>query len=150
MSISEITKEFNQFAEELANKGKEKFKEVFKIFWDANPNVNVIVWTQYAPYFNDGDACVFNVHGLSFSNLTDESEFRSLAWGEYEGDDENIWCIDSYCIVEPHQADKEMVKELSKFIKSESMENIMKLMFGDDSIVFATREGFRSEHYEHE
>ena len=32
-----------------------------------NPAVAGVRWTQYTPYFNDGDPCTFSVHGLEIS-----------------------------------------------------------------------------------
>lgn len=34
------------------------FAEKFK----ANPSVKCMIWTQYTPYFNDGEPCTFSVH----------------------------------------------------------------------------------------
>ena len=49
---SEAKKQFQAEATQLL---KEEFKEFFK----KVPEVKVIKWTQYTPYFNDGDPCEF-------------------------------------------------------------------------------------------
>lgn len=42
--------------------GQEAFTEGFAPFFAANPHVDGVIWTQYTPYFNDGDACEFGVN----------------------------------------------------------------------------------------
>lgn len=41
-----------------------QFAEVFASFFAENPNVGGVQWTQYTPYFNDGDECVFSVNDM--------------------------------------------------------------------------------------
>jgi len=42
---------------------KEKHvKKAFKVFLEAHPEIKCIFWSQYTPYFNDGDPCTFSVH----------------------------------------------------------------------------------------
>lgn len=42
--------------------GKQALNNLFKEFVDKTPGVVSICWTQYTPYFNDGDPCTFSVH----------------------------------------------------------------------------------------
>ena len=151
MSITQISEEFidsyNKFYDELKQKGQEKLKEVFRLFWEANPNVNVVCWPQYTPYFNDGDTCVFSIGEITISNLNDKSQFNLLNWGGYEGKDETIWTdltdgVQNY--------DDKMTKELRHFLYSAAMEEILQGLFGDHCTVYATRDGFETEYYEHE
>lgn len=48
--------------EALAEKGKALFTQQAKEFMEKYPEVANIMWRQYAPSFNDGDPCYFNVH----------------------------------------------------------------------------------------
>jgi hypothetical protein len=54
MTIKAISDKFidsyNKIYDELKQKGQEKLKEVFKIFWEANPYVNVVCWSQYTTF----------------------------------------------------------------------------------------------------
>ncbi len=64
-----------------------RFQERSKtLFWGcvgeifaAYPGVKSFCWTQYAPYFNDGDPCVFSIHSEGFVN----------GWDRY-GDSDDI------------------------------------------------------------
>jgi hypothetical protein len=153
MSITQISEEFidsyNKIYEELKQKGQENLKEVFKIFWEANPNVNVVCWSQYTPYYMDGEKCVFRINDIMISNLNDKSQFNLLNWGEYDGDDESVWVTDSWGEKSSY-FDAAMANQLDNFIHSSAMEEILNSLFGDHCIVFATREGFYSEQYDHD
>jgi hypothetical protein len=153
MSITQISEEFidsyNKIYAELKQKGQEKLKEVFRLFWEANPNVNVVCWSQYTPYYMDGGPCEFSVNDIMISNLNDVSQFKRLNWGEYDGDDESVWVADCWDAKSSY-FDAAMANQLENFIHSSAMEKILESLFGDHCVVYATREGFYSESYEHD
>ena len=160
MTIQAISKEFIDYyysaIKEIQEKGQQKLKEVFKLFWESNPNVHLITWTQYTPYFNDGDECVFSLGEIIFSNLADSNEFENIDYDIYEGDLENIWVSSSdgdwetgKLKKDSQKMDYNMAKELSNFLQSDSMEDVLKLLFEDHVKVLATREGFTAVYYEH-
>ena len=128
------------------------FKETTKEFFDKNPNVTAIVWTQYTPFFNDGDTCEFSVNEPTFTNAPDPENVR---WGEYEGDEEvaadgsKIFTWEGWgqC---PDNLNKDMCNAFSRMIQSSEMEDVMKAMFDDHVKVVATREGFDVEDYDHD
>lgn len=45
---------------------KEELSNVMKDFFQENPEIQCICWTQYTPHFNDGEPCEFNVHDPFF------------------------------------------------------------------------------------
>lgn len=63
------------------------FNEIIKLFFDECPKVQAVVWSQYTPYFNDGDECVFSVNEPSFVTKNFDVE-DILNPYEYEDDDE--------------------------------------------------------------
>ena len=141
----ELQKKFQTTAQAL-------FKETTKEFFDKNPNVTAIVWTQYTPYFNDGDTCEFGVNDATFTNAPDP---ESIRWGEYEGDEETaadgseIFAWESWGDA-PQGLNVEMCKAFGRMIGSSEMEDVMKAMFGDHVKVVATREGFDVDDYDHD
>ena len=44
------------------------FSDIFSEFFTAFPNIKTIHWTQYTPYFADGDECIFNIGEIYFSD----------------------------------------------------------------------------------
>lgn len=141
----ELQKKFQTTAQAL-------FKETTKEFFDKNPNVTGIVWTQYTPYFNDGDTCEFGVNDATFTNAPDPENIR---WDEYEGDEETaadgseIFTWGGWGDV-PEGLNVEMCRAFSRMICSSEMEDVMKAMFGDHVKVVATREGFDVDDYDHD
>ena len=141
----ELQKKFQTTAQAL-------FKETTKEFFDKNPGVTAIVWTQYTPYFNDGDTCEFNVNDATFTNAPDPENVR---WGDYDGDEEKaadgseIFAWESWGDA-PEGLNVEMCKAFDRMICSSEMEDVMKAMFGDHVKVVATREGFDVDDYDHD
>jgi hypothetical protein len=67
---SELLKEFQETKDKyeklISKKGKLLLTEMFKAIFDACPEIKKITWDQYAPHFNDGDPCTFDVHERRF------------------------------------------------------------------------------------
>lgn len=141
------------------------FKEITKEFFEKNPGVTGVVWTQYTPYFNDGDTCEFNVNEVTFTNAPAD-ELGAVRWGEYEGETDNVWACDNIAYTlesdrEYYQDTKNLIlasggvdatscKLFASAVGSGEMEAVMEAMFGDHVKVIATREGFEVEEYEHD
>lgn len=142
------------------------FKETMKEFFDKNPGITALKWTQYTPYFNDGDACVFRVNDVTFTNAPEDKLDNVTAWGEYEGEDESVWVTQNVAHVLSSGSkyymnkaakiraaggiDEDSCNLIDKMIQSDEMEEIMKEMFGDHVQITATRDGFDVDEYEHD
>jgi hypothetical protein len=146
-TIDAFVQEYNDFLNEFSKKATEKLKEVFNEFWDSNPEIKVVTWTQYAPYFNDGDACVFSVNDPTFSNATSPDDIEDLRWGEYDGYTEGVWAIARWSSDEIPGVDKDSIKTLSDFIQSNAMESVLQNTLGGDNRIVVTREGITSYDY---
>lgn len=149
-TIDTFIQEYYDFQNSFRQKAQEKLKQVFSEFWEENPAINVIVWTQYAPYFNDGNPCEFNVHDLLFSNASEQDDIDQINEWEYDGENESIWCECEYGVKKTEGVNAESVKILTKFMHSDAMEDALEIMFGSNNKIVATRAGFISEDYEHE
>lgn len=141
------------------------FKEITKEFFDKNPGITGVVWTQYTPYFNDGDTCEFSVGDPTFTNAPVE-DLGEVRWGEYEGEAENVWACENVSYVlesdRPYYTETaNMIRAaggvdatscalFAKAIGSIEMEAVMEAMFGDHVKVIATRDGFDVEEYDHD
>ena len=100
--MSNLKTKFEQLLEdqaELQRKFQEQaqgmFKEITKEFFDKNPGITGVVWTQYTPYFNDGDTCEFSVGEPTFTNAPVDELSENVRWGEYEGETEGVWACDN-------------------------------------------------------
>ncbi|ASR77595.1 hypothetical protein SEA_PARADIDDLES_125 [Streptomyces phage Paradiddles] len=148
-----------------------KFIEALDKLLD-HPQVAKVRWTQYTPYFNDGEACEFETHGaeVSLVNLTtadtglevgedrwyDEGEEVFL--GEYDmytyeyGDDGRIdWDKGKRYVVGGVDTE-DVAVALAQFEMALNSKHYVWLneTFGDPAEVTATKEGFMVEHYEHD
>ena len=48
---------------EMKEFGSSKIGPMFaEAFAKTDPRIQAISWTQYTPYFNDGDSCTFSAH----------------------------------------------------------------------------------------
>lgn len=157
--IAEIEKLFDQMNAEMQalretyqKRGQEIFKLAFKEFFDANPEVHVVGWRQYTPYFNDGDTCEFNCYA-EYAFVSNAKDYENIRWGEYNGDDENVWVEDAdygdtneELIPKSVSANSAALRKLLAKID----EDVFLDMFGDHVQVFATREGFDVQDYDHD
>jgi hypothetical protein len=69
----------NALKEEMQENSKVLMKEAFREFFEKYDVVDNIFWTQYTPYFNDGESCEFSV-GDAYLVLKDDEDAC-----EYEG-----------------------------------------------------------------
>jgi hypothetical protein len=158
--------EQKKLREQFQETGQKLLKETFAGFFELNPGINAICWTQYTPYFNDGDECVFRVNEPSFTNATGEDlEDIFVPGGEYNGENESIWIVDNVertleggqwydedkeKILSGPTVDPESCELISEMITAEEFEDIIKLMFGNHVEIIATRDGFDVSDYDHE
>lgn len=47
---------------EMEKIAKDAFQEVSAEFFEDNPTIQSFGWTQYTPYWNDGDTCTFSAN----------------------------------------------------------------------------------------
>lgn len=162
--IDVLIEEFNRFQEEFRAKAQEEFKKVFEIYWEQNPKVYAVQWTQYTPYFNDGEACEFSV-----GDMWPMTEDRYNEWKEdgegyaeeysFERDydalkpDGSTYNWDEYPWKLPDDTwsqDEVNLAMSIRNINTEAMEDIFYGMFGDHVSVLATRDGFEVNDYDHD
>jgi hypothetical protein len=130
-----------------------------------SPFIYAIRWRQYTPYFNDGDPCVFYIHGvyLKFSPLDGDVEdgdgdyedgFASdydneysavLGGNSYNSETKKFDPVDS-----PNPELSAQVKALEKAMDSGEHDVALADLFGDHACVTATPEKFIVDEYEHE
>jgi hypothetical protein len=109
----------------IRKEGEKAVRAFFIEFFEKRPDVFAVRWTQYTPHFNDGEPCVFGLHGIYVfptqeASEDKENEYNFDCWGE-----------------EPETS-------LNK------IEEILESVFGDHAEVTVTREKITSEEYEHD
>ncbi len=136
--------------EELARVGKRMFQEACAAIFTTHPEVAAIVWTQYTPYWNDGDACTFEVNSPSFYRLDTGEGEESGGDGE-NGDVEGM--VEMHGVwwprtKQPVPATLAALKEFHQLINDAS--DVMEVLFGDHCRVVITRAGVDVQNHEHD
>lgn len=82
-----VTEQIKDLAKQVADakaavraNGKELFQQAAAGLFVDHPNLISFSWTQYAPYFNDGDPCTFSAH-------TDDIRLRTTDGPERVGEE---------------------------------------------------------------
>jgi hypothetical protein len=75
---------YNEAKKTMEKAVKRDFATLFTNFFDKYPQADKIMFTAYAPYFNDGEPCVFNAH-LDYAQLF----FTQECYPETENMDED-------------------------------------------------------------
>lgn len=141
-AIVSKTKAMREQMDALRKEAAEQVKPLLSEFIKANPQVKAVKWTQYTPYFNDGDPCTFSIH---------EPEFY-FEGGDLDGDGYSAWCFGhadyrpSYdvCSAATAEACKSVAKAL------EGIEEALEECFGDHVKVIVTAEGVSVDEYDHD
>lgn len=85
--IQEQTIEFNKRRAELVEELKGNFHAMFTEIFDKHPTINYFAWTQYSPYFNDGDECTFSRHEINAYRFMEDEDYEEASYWE---DDEAV------------------------------------------------------------
>lgn len=153
--MNEVIAEFARQRQEFQTIAQNNLKAVFKEFFDETPEIKVIKWTQYTPYFNDGDPCYFSVHEPTFSNCDDSnlvSTYGELDMSEDEAEQEGLFAFEGTWS-RPDNLPKHVVEntdKLCEFINASEMEDVLLAVFGDHVCVTVTRDGIDVEEYSHD
>lgn len=125
-------------------------KPMLSEFIKQNPQVSAVKWTQYTPYFNDGDQCTFNVHEPSFffaadpenNNPEDHDGFESYSMNR--GADYKWGPSLEHASAATQAACYELSGEL------QGVSDALEELFGDHVRVIVTADGVSVDEYNHD
>lgn len=154
-TLEKIKKELEIFEEKKKSFIKELQKEfplLFKEIFEKTDKIDSFSWTQYTPYFNDGDECTFSVHcDYPYINGVDIDDLDWYDWRiryYLKGDEKykNLLTenpkidINSFKIVEEF---KELINSIP--------DDFLISLFGDHVKVTITKKGdIITDYYEHD
>jgi hypothetical protein len=148
--IKDKIKAIDKLKKELVAESSKVLDTVFVGLFKEHPQLKKIQWTQYTPYFNDGEPCEFQVYGeyLDLEYLDELGELVELEGfhiydylsaagvrhtNKYDWDE---WLVEVDSIL----------SDLFSSIPSE----VFKEVYGDHSEVTVTAEGVTVEEYDHD
>lgn len=156
MNIEQTEKNLSSIKERYQEEGKAEIQNTLQLFFKEFPEIKKIAWTQFTPYFNDGDECVFSVNDIMF--LNDEYEIGDKATGyDWRGNlVENLeigsmYDFDEVCMSHCKTNSPELqegIKQLKSLMNTH--EDILKELFGDHVEVHITADSVRIDDYDHE
>ncbi len=148
-SFDALNEKLAEMQKKFTEEGSKLFEEICKEVFEAYPELYSFSWTQYTPYFADGDECIFGVNEVS----------RINGFSDYDEDEEEDQTTESgealFNIFEGYSYDgknreTKIVKELNKFIQS-APDDILKAIYGDHCRVTIYRDkAVNVEEYEHD
>lgn len=148
MGFEENLKEYNKAREKVqdaADKASVHFEhgvtELCRTLMLEFPIVTELGWTQYTPYFNDGDECIFSFHGLHATIIGVAGIYGEdyVDCGDY-GDLDKITNISEGC--------KTALNSLNK--KLAGMEELLKEALGDHMSIKITPMTYNAEEVQHD
>lgn len=168
--ISTILSTYNEARDTLRKVTAEQLLPAFADALRKVPEVKCLTWTQYTPYFNDGEPCTFGVHVdvsescRSVMPPPDALGGWEVVAGERppagppdsEDEDEAYFCYEFKDSVfgwsaegEDNKRAQERAHEVVRFVDS-LPEEIMARVLGDGVRVFAWEGGILTTGYQHD
>lgn len=135
----------------------EEFAPLLQAVLD-DPTIVELGWTQYTPYFNDGDPCVFTTHSPWVRTEADDLDADRYdlefyyshptlgeRWGEWVG---GKYVPGAYKGVDEERYDR--CRSLGGALDSGAFEDALLEAFGDHAEIKVARDGIHVEFYEHD
>lgn len=140
---------------EKANKEiEESLQEALQDFLSKNPVIKEIRWTQYTPYFNDGEPCVFGIRDIYFSTVKRSEDDLDEGDDFWEGD--KVFFV--YASYERYKEELdalgvtketfEACQQLESLLYN--LEDPLENLFGDHVEVIVTSKGVEVDDYDHD
>lgn len=152
-----------QVQEAAKNEVRPALAEVATVLAEKIPQLTHIKWTQYAPHFNDGDACIFSINEPEFGFL-DAELAAQLAEAEGDEPSEDPLYFNVHTDYESkklelysYEVDDDLAPKLTaeqlKLLETISdnimgLESVMQEAFGDDAeVIFNLKTGEITNEY---
>ena len=129
---AELKQKLADLRTEMQTVAKKYFQDNAKGLFATHSILERFAWTQYTPYFNDGDPCEFSAH-VDYPEVNDDEEF--FYYSDSKKKPTDPFTVAGLAVVE--------------FLKAFSGDDLEE-MFGDHCKVTVTREGVEVEEYDHD
>lgn len=140
-----LKNELKTLREEIKEKSKIIFKEASAELFKQHPTLKEFSWTQYTPYFNDGDACNFGVHNDEISFTTDDGEEEYWSGGGHYSTKDGRYVHVPAGDTSHNRAGLSALEFLHHFDKDD-----YEALFGDHVRVVVTKDGVTAQECSHD
>lgn len=148
-SLEVRSSELQALNTELNTKSQNVLKQAFVDFFKVCPDIVALGWTQYTPYFNDGDECTFRINSFTFSK-NKELILNVENITHYNLDDEDGFNVSSYRHHPEECTEEEYQACLAIEGLANQLEDICKSVFGDHSSIVVTPTDMIINEYSHD
>jgi hypothetical protein len=119
--------------------------------------VDEVKWSQYTPYYNDGEECTFRISDICYK-FSDKSKAFLGDTTIYSAGYVPSWDLDKFLELSRDIVNDNSVQEVQKVCQEilsihdllHSLEMEIKEQFGDHCCVFVTKKGIEIEQIDHE
>jgi len=140
---AEFLKIERDYREKCGNLIKGELVKIFKPIFESIPELETISWTQYTPYFNDGDDCIFTIHSdIPYLNGRDD-------YGDYIYSENDLESEDDLGSDISDKLTKDDFERVSKLIRS-LPEKLIEISFGEGLAVIYKNGSYTTLEYEHD
>lgn len=145
-SIETLVADYTKTKAEFTEKAKNAIRTAFNEFFQTNPDIGQITWTQYTPYFN-GEPCVFGFNEMYFTLAKDKVDLSEI---RYTDDDDRCYGSTFWGgKVDPIKDYRAAFKAFEKLINI-IPDEIFLNAFDDHVRVIANKDGFDVQEYDHD
>ena len=146
--LKELKKLKDDYINKMKTEGATIIKQISDEVFSAMPEIYAFGWTQYAPYFNDGDPCIFGVNDPVAWFSKESAEDGNFWEGDIEGH-----ILGKYITSNRPKKDDWAYKEQLENIEPDRVirlkecfdaisgnDDLMEMVFGDSVSVLFTRD----------
>lgn len=154
MTVSEKLLKYNERRAEVQKQldaarvlVKDAFNEGAQDLLNSVDGLRSFSWTQYTPYFNDGEACVFGVRS-DYPEVNGSNEYGETAgYDEEEYEEAPKYGTPEYDVWKKEK--QKLIEPVRKFLAMFSDDD-MHWLFGDHVKITVTSAGTNTKEYDHD
>ncbi len=154
--ISEKNSEILKLKMELFQESSKVFDDFRKEFFIQCPDIKSFSWSQYTPYFNDGDTCTFSantdyltVNGEHIDDCDWYQEYIVTSYGTYDRDLKKYVGRVEIPNFNYNKTNSDSVGIIIEFLSKFDNDFYM-TRFGDHCEITVTADGIETGDYEHD
>ncbi len=140
--FEKMNNEIAALKQKISDAARPYLEKMLQHYFDENEEIKEIFWTQYTPYFNDGEACEFSVNEVCFILHADEEPcdyegtylWRKETLEKHGKDDPILEAYGQQRYLELREVRNELNKSIS-YIEDE----VLQVLFGDHVRISANK-----------
>ena len=155
-ALKEKQKEIAKLKAEAQQMASDAFDSFCKEIFEKHPKVESFGWSQYTPYFNDGDTCTFSANtdyiSINGEHVDDSkwvNEKNVIDWGTWNRD---LRIYEGRVEVPNLDYNSELVKGADEIVEflSNFDNDFYITRFGDHAEITVSKDGVDVDEYEHD